>query len=170
MPSLISHPDCLPGVIVVVDATLVPTERGCRATFSAFGAVEHIVMPPVEADRGRFDDLWRTTCFEIFWQPEGGSYYREFNLSPSTRWACYDFDDFRAGMRNAPADVFIDVTTTFDTITLTADIVSDLPRPARVALNAIFEQDGINRYWALAFAPGAPEFHSPVCRVLSIPA
>ena len=170
MSLLVSHPDCRPGVIVMIEATIVPTARGCHATFSAFGAVEHVFMPRVEADRGRFDDLWRTTCFEIFWQPEDGTAYREFNLSPSTRWACYDFDDFRVGMRHAPAEVMIDVTTTFDTITLTADIVSDLPRPARVALNAIIEEDGVNGFWALAFAPGAPDFHRVDCRTLRVAA
>jgi hypothetical protein len=152
----------------MITASITATSNGCRATFIAIGDIGRIAMP-APAEAGRFDDLWRTTCFEIFWQPGDGTYYREFNLSPSTRWACYDFDDVRAGARDAPADVTIAVEVSNDRIELTADIASDLPLPAKVALNAIIEDaDGANRFWALAFAGGAPEFHSPVCRALSL--
>ena len=145
------------------------TPTGCRVTFVASGDVGRIKIPTLAADRGRFDDLWKTTCFEIFWQPSGGTYYREFNLSPSTRWACYDFDDFRDGMRNAPAIVEIESTVSTHELRLVADIWSALPTPANVALNAIIEDaDGVNQYWALAFADGAPEFHSATCRALAI--
>lgn len=169
MPALTLHPHCPTGSIERIDASVEATASGCRAVFAAYGDVARIKLPGIEADRGRCDDLWRTTCFEIFWQPEGGTYYREFNLSPSTRWAAYDFDDVRKGMRNAPAEIMIETTVNADRLTVTADIVSDLPRPARVALNGIIEEaGGVNRFWALAFAAGKPEFHSEICRALRI--
>jgi hypothetical protein len=171
MNDLILHPDCAPGAITRIAASLEATPSGCRATFVATGEISRIKIPAHQPDRARFDDLWRTTCFEIFWQPEGGTFYREFNLSPSTRWACYDFDDFRGGMRNAPANVDIDVSINGGELRLTADIMSDLHRPAKVALNGIIEDaDGTNRFWALAFEPGKPEFHSVVCRALAVSA
>ena len=171
MNPLVLHPQCAPGSIVRIDAEIEATPTGCRALFIATGDVARIKMPAPQADRGRCDDLWQTTCFEIFWQPAGGTFYREFNLSPSSRWACYDFDDFREGMRNAPAKVEIDVAVTADTLRLEAHIESDLPEPASVALNAIIEDaDGVNRFWALAFQEGKPEFHSIVCRALRIDA
>ena len=124
-------------------------------------------MPAIDSP-GRFDNLWKSTCFEIFWSHNGSS-YREFNLSPSTRWACYDFDAFRVGMRNAPAEVEISVNANAIELRLEAQIASELPLPASVALNAIIEDhDGVNRFWALAFAPGAPEFHAAECRTLSL--
>jgi hypothetical protein len=168
MQTLVLHPDSASGSVHTITASIDPMPRGCRATFIAIGDIRRIAMP-VRAKPGRFDDLWRTTCFEIFWQPEGRASYREFNLSPSTRWACYDFDDFRAGVRNAPADVTITVSVSDDRLELTADIISDLPLPAKVALNAIVEDaDGVGRFWALAFAAGAPEFHSAICRALPL--
>ncbi len=114
------------------------------------------------------DNLWQTTCFEIFWQPEGGAYYREFNLSPSSRWACYDFDDFRLNSRDAPvSDIAIACSFTDDELVLTASIGSQLPLPASAALNAVVEDlDGNIQFWALAFPDGKPEFHSEVCRQL----
>lgn len=171
MHKLILHPDCAPGSITQIEAMLEATAAGCRVTFVARGDVGRIAIPLHQADRDRFDNLWKTTCFEIFWQPEGGTWYREFNLSPSSRWACYDFDDFRAGMRNAPANVDIDVAISATQLRLTADIMSDLRRPAKVALNGIIEDaDGNNRFWAIAFPDGAPEFHSTICRELKVTA
>ena len=148
---------------------MTATASGCEVVFVATGDPARIRIPAIEPEGGRYDDLWKMTCFELFWQPEGGTYYREFNLSPSTRWACYDFDDVRVGVRNAPAIVDIGVEVTADQIRLTATIMSALPVPARIALNAIIEHgDGINRYWALTFADGVPEFHSELCRTLRV--
>ncbi len=142
---------------------------GCQAVFVATGDVSRIIIPQLRNDCARTDNLWRTTCFEIFWQPSNSPGYREFNLSPSKRWACYDFDDFRVGMRDAPANVEIAVSARERELHVVADIWSALAVPASVALNAIIEDaDGVNRYWALAFAEGAPEFHSRVCRAITV--
>lgn len=168
MNNLILHPDCPAGPITAISASIEPTKSGCRATFRATGDLDAIVIPDVTKPV-RMDDLWRTTCFEIFWQPEGGSYYREFNLSPSTRWACYDFDDFRLNSRDAPAEVTIDRRREGDTLVIEAEISSELPLPADVALNGIIEdKQGNIQFWALAFQPGKAEFHSEVCRTVQI--
>jgi len=169
MTPLVLHPDSKPGSITGVSAAITVVPGGCRAVFVASGAIGRIAVPAISQPE-RLDDLWRTTCFEIFWSHDGTS-YREFNLSPSTRWACYDFDNFRAGMRNAPAEVAITVNTNGTELRLEAVIQSDLPLPATVALNAIIaDADGINRFWALDFAGGAAEFHSPACRALRLDA
>lgn len=169
MKSLILHPDCAAGSVSAIEALIEPTSHGCRATFVAHGYMSRSAVPPVQ-EAGRFDNLWTTTCFEIFWSHDGTS-YREFNLSPSTRWAAYDFDGFREGMRDAPAEIEIAVEVSEAMLRLTADIRSDLPLPATVALNAIIEDaDGVNRFWALDFRPGAPEFHAAECRALELPA
>lgn len=116
------------------------------------------------------DNLWRTTCFEIFWQVEGDTAYREFNLSPSTNWAAYDFDDFRKNSRDAPVEaIAVACAHSSDKLLLTASIAAELPVPARIALNAIVENnDGSMQYWALEFDEGKAEFHSDVCRAYSI--
>jgi hypothetical protein len=169
MKSLVLHPDCAAGSIRAIEASIEPTAHGCRATFVAHGDVSRIAVPTLQ-EPGRFDNLWKTTCFEIFWSHDGTS-YRELNLSPSTRWACYDFDSFREGMRDAPAEVAIVSQVCGTSLRLTADIRSTLPLPGTVALNAIIEdEDGVNRFWALAFRPGAPEFHAAECRALGLPA
>ena len=169
MHTLLLHPDCSAGAASSISASIEPTPAGCQATFVVTGDMARIIIPASQ-EPGRYDDLWKTTCFEIFWQ-HGPAAYREFNLSPSTRWACYDFDDFREGMRNGPAAVEITVSTSATELRLVANIASELALPARVALNGIIRgEDGENRFWALDFPAGKPEFHAATCRALPLEA
>src|SRR3954447_13785185 len=71
-----------------------------RVRYRAEGAVDRIVLPP-PAPPLRTDYLWRTTCFEAFIAPADGENYRELNFSPSSQWAAYDFDSYRAGVVQA---------------------------------------------------------------------
>ncbi|MFU7528696.1 hypothetical protein [Qipengyuania sp. ASV99] len=173
MKPLMLHQTCNLGPIKAVTASIKATPGGCEAEFCIEGGVDQIVLPPA-APSVRTDDLWTTTCFEIFWQPIGGTYYREFNLSPSGRWAAYDFDDFREGMRDAPVDAIALSSVRasqngLGQLILKASIAAELPAPAQVALNAIVEHaDGTLQFWALAFAPGKPEFHSEACRQIIV--
>jgi len=155
----------------MVTASIAPTARGCRAWFTLEGDLSTIRIPEHRESQRR-DNLWHTTCFEIFWQAEEQSAYREFNLSPSSEWAAYDFDDFRLNARDAPVEaIAIACAHSSDRLALSADIVSDLALPARVALNAIVENDdGTKQFWALAFDDGPPEFHSAACRALRLTA
>lgn len=169
MQTLTLHPDCSPGPIQSVQAEIEATEQGCKARFRLDGDISQIKVPTHAASE-RMDFLWKTTCFEVFWQPEGGQYYREFNLSPSSHWACYDFDDFRLNSRDAPVDA-IAIACSYDggSLQLEASIASELPLPAAVALNAIVEDnDGNIQFWALAFETGKAEFHSEVCRAIKL--
>ena len=169
MHSLILHPDCSAGPITSIRAEISPTPGGCTARFVLHGDTSRIKIP-VPAESIREDFLWKTTCFEIFWQPASGKYYREFNLSPSSKWACYDFDDFRLNSRDAPADT-VEIGCTYDAgeLELEAEIRSELPLSAHVALNAIIEDlDGNIQFWAIAFEDGKPEFHSRTCRAIDL--
>lgn len=169
MHKLVLHPDCKPGPITSVTASLSPTAGGCTAEFRLHGDIGAIKVP-TQATPLREDFLWKTTCFEIFWQPNGGQWYREFNLSPSSKWACYDFDDFRLNSRDGPVEaIAVACTHSADGLLLRAGIASELGDPAQVALNAIVEDlEGNIQFWALAFPDGKPEFHSEVCRQLRV--
>jgi hypothetical protein len=165
MPSLVRHPDTPPGAIHTLEAELQRVPGGAVATFRAIGDTSRLVVPP-PASRERTDDLWRTTCFEIFVSTKGAGYH-EFNLSPSGAWAAYGFDDFRTGMRNIPAAVDIKISLDNKGLTLVAKIESEFHHPARVGLTAVIQEAGaVTRYWATAFAPGEPEFHAAAVRSL----
>lgn len=169
MHPLMLHVACDLGPIRAVTASVTATDKGCEAEFVLDGHIPAIIVPP-QATPERRDNLWQTTCFEIFWQPLGAKSYREFNLSPSGQWAAYDFDSFREGMRDAPVEA-VAITCSHDAagLVLRARIAADLPAPAQVALNAVIEHaDSSKQYWALAFPPGKPEFHSEASRAIIV--
>lgn len=169
MHPLMLHVACDLGPVRSITASIHPTRQGCEAEFRLEGRLSAIVLPPAASPERR-DNLWQTTCFEIFWQPLGDTAYREFNLSPSGQWAAYDFDSFREGMRDAPVgSIAIACSHDGAELVLQASIAADLPLPAQVALNAVVEhRDGGKQYWALAFPPGKPEFHSEANRQLIV--
>jgi hypothetical protein len=110
----------------------------------------------------RANDLWRHTCFEAFFRAPGSDAYHELNLSSSTQWAAYQFDNYRHGMRDAViGDHWLDIDSDFDSFELSARLrMPSLPTPALFALTAVIEEaDGAKSYWALKHPPGKPDFH-----------
>ena len=165
MPSLVRHPDPPSGAIHAVDAELERLPGGAIATFRVLGDMARLVIPqPAVPDRT--DGLWRTTCFELFVAGEGTA-YREYNFSPSGQWAAYEFDDYRAGMRNTPARVETEIYQTNNALQFSAKINAEFPNPVLIGLTAVIEEsDGAIRYWSTAFAPGKPDFHAEAVRSL----
>lgn len=109
------------------------------------------------------------TCFEAFIQPAGQAGYTELNLSPSGRWATYQFDWHRAGMRDAVAVP----TLAWQSPTLTASVeLADMAAADwRLGLTVVVEAtDGSKSFWALAHPAGPPDFHNADCFVARLPA
>ena len=46
----------------------------------------------------RKEELWKSTCFELFLSSPTDTSYIEMNCSPSGGWNCYSFSDYREGM------------------------------------------------------------------------
>ncbi len=157
------HPGGPAPVFSVSAAPSRPRLGLLRVRYFLEGEIDRLVIPPKGLAERR-DELWRRTCFEAFIRAEGDPTYHEFNFAPSTVWAAYRFDSYRAGMR--PADVSpprISVETRRDAFILEAEIEAPILAAAarwRIGLSAVLEEaDGAKSYWALAHAPGAPDFH-----------
>ncbi len=54
----------------------------------------------------RKDELWKSTCFEMFLNPVGHKQYYEFNFSPEGAWNCYHFAGYRFPQPPVPAVQF----------------------------------------------------------------
>ncbi|HVI32699.1 DOMON-like domain-containing protein [Phenylobacterium sp.] len=148
-----------------------------RLAYSAAGDMAAVSLPPPAAAE-RADELWRSTCFEAFLRPAGGEAYWEFNFAPSTQWAAYAFDGYRAGMRPAeriaPPVVEVAGDRGLFALAVTLDL-SGLEGLApggawRLGLSAVIAGKGGVSYWALAHPPGRPDFHHADCFALEIPA
>ena len=133
------------------------------------------VLMPSSRGGGRQDRLWEATCFELFLQPNGGDGYFEFNFATTAEWAAYRFSSHREGMQPLPGplDFYIGANPLAEVDLLSVDL--DLgflpPGGARLGISAIVEEvSGRRSYWALAHAPGEPDFHNPACFMLEVPA
>jgi hypothetical protein len=169
---LIPHPDfARPGVNALDVEITRPAPRVLALRYVLTAGLAEVRLPALAAPV-RADGLWRRTCFEAFVRVPGGDGYCEFNLSPSTEWAAYGFDGYRAGMRSLEGIATPRVKTSVgeDHFVLEAvldlDALADLPidQPWRVGLSAVIEAgNGTLSYWALAHPAGRPDFHAADC-------
>lgn len=165
---LIHHPD-------TADAATKALYIGVKAQYhqgyltlryEVQGNIGNLLIPELK-QATKADELWQHTCFEAFIAVVEEAPYHEFNFSPSSQWAAYGFDDYRARnkwqAKQAPAIHFV---RTDHTLVLTAVISEiDLPdnphnQPYRLGLTAVLETkaDALS-YWALFHPSGKPNFH-----------
>lgn len=164
---LVPHPDTAPPSPVSLEARALLQNVGMiRLDFNLAGELDGIVVPP-PARPERADELWTTTCFELFLMPDGESGYLEFNLSPSSKWAAYRFGGYRSDRRNlelveAPR---IDLYQSAQGLTLTAIIRLDImPSRSSIGLSAVLDHGPAGKsYWAIRHAAGRPDFHHRDC-------
>jgi hypothetical protein len=164
---LVAHPDHPPLGVTRVEARVLGSDAEWLRLRWRIEGIGKLVVPPF-AGRGRADELWRTTCFELFLKPGDGPAYCEINLSPSERWAAYDFTDYRDGMVERPFPREPDCTMRMGSAMAIFD--ATVPRnglPAgecAMGLSAVLEEAGGTRsYWALAHPERGPDFHHRAC-------
>jgi len=161
---LICHPAtpcaALGGLSVAVTTT---ADGGLALRYRVTVRPEAIRLPSPQPP-GPADGLWQHTCCEAF-VTEPGTGYREFNFSPSGRWAAYRFTDYRLRDSDfAPAlEPRLAFTPLADGFALCATLPAAL-LPAgdglRLGLTAVIEAaDGSKTYWALAHCAAQPDFH-----------
>jgi hypothetical protein len=164
---LVPHPGHPPLGVRAIEARVIGYDANwLRLRWRVEGAGKLVV--PAFAGKGRADGLWKTTCFEAFLKPEGGEAYVEINLSPSERWAAYDFAGYREGMAERPfprePECGLRVGSSF-AIFDGAIPAGGVPLPpCALGLSAVIEEEGGTiSYWALAHPAGKPDFHDPAC-------
>lgn len=133
---------------------------------------EDVVVPKKAAGSGRGEDLWKTTCFELFLASSEGRYL-EFNFSPSGQWAAYAFHGYRSGVRNHDPASEPEVTMDRGHAVLTVTVflaAAEFDGCAYASLTAVVEEKrGRMSYWAARHAALKPDFHEPTCFVLPVP-
>ena len=171
---LIAHPDHPPATVTQVEAKVIGRDANwLRVRWRVEGS-QQLLVPPF-AGKGRADELWQSTCFELFLKPEGSPAYIELNLSPSERWNAYDFEAYRWGMAERPFPREPECTLRLGSsfaIFDAAITVGGLPDvECAMGLAAVIEeQGGAKSYWALAHPDAKPDFHAPACFAATLPA
>jgi hypothetical protein len=164
---LVAHPAHPPARVSSVEAKVIGFDADWLRVRWRIDGAQDLVIPPF-AGRGRADELWQSTCFELFLRPDGSEAYVELNLSPSERWAAYDFSAYRNGMAERPASREPDCTmrqgstfAIFDAA-IPRDVLPELPAAANFTA-VIEETGGVKSYWALTHPVAKPDFHDPAC-------
>lgn len=167
--TLTCHPETPCDAVSRIEVNLARGVGGDLALrYVAAGDISRLSIPH-NRERARADELWKTTCFEVFVQTAAG--YAEINLSPSDRWAAYGFAGYREGDMTQHEGVSLVHMTQragaglYELVaTLNFAALPGLPAtgPWRLGLSAVIEEtSGRKSYWALAHAPDKPDFHHP---------
>ncbi|WP_296676224.1 DOMON-like domain-containing protein [Novosphingobium sp.] len=164
---LLCHAETPPIGVTGVRARIVSFDANWLMLRWRIESAAAIVAPPL-AGKGRTAGLWQKTCFELFVRSNDTAGYCEFNLSPSERWAAYDFSGYRDGMQDRP--VLPDPVCTFRAGSAYALFDAAIPasalpaKPWHYSLTAVIEEAGSAKsYWAIAHPLGKPDFHHPAC-------
>ena len=171
--SLLCHPTSQRGAIGDIRVTM----RRVSATqlqlnYRVSGELDKLRIPSM-AKAERCDELWRHTCAELFVAEPDRTPYVEFNLSPSTCWAAYEFSDYRQDMRAANCDAPVIVVRQSERV---LEIDAQVALPARFAATGLLQasvtmviEDSVGHsYWAAQHAAAQPDFHCRQSFVLSI--
>jgi hypothetical protein len=172
--ALIAHPAHAPLEVSSIEARIIGVDDNWLRLRWRIEGAQALVVPPF-AGKGRADNLWRSTCFELFLMPDGGPAYCEFNLSPSERWAAYDFASYRDGMAERPADrepqTMMRQGSTFAIFDASIPLSALPTQDSMMNLAAVIEEEGGTKsYWALVHPADKADFHDPACFVAMLPA
>jgi hypothetical protein len=168
--ALLPHPATPAPMVGAIDTDVATLADGSLAfRYRLRGDMARLRIPAAAAPE-RGDLLWQHTCFEAFVGRQGEAGYREFNFSPSGRWAAYDFGAYRQRLADPTlAAPRITMRTTDGRLELEAVVpLPSLPFVAdgeawEIGLTAVVEavdtvNDGLS-YWALRHSAPRPDFH-----------
>jgi hypothetical protein len=174
--SLLCHPNTPADFIKAIDICYTLLHEGMLwIRYSVDVPVKQFVIClPAKAERT--DDLWHSTCFEAFVAIDGSTEYIEFNFTPSSRWAAYQFEDIRKGRTDLSllAAPKIHLDSREDYFALEARV--QLPDKWRkkdlnigVAM-VVTEISSKTSYWALNHKKAHPDFHDRSCFIIQVKA
>lgn len=170
--ALTPHSDFPSDAVAAIEVEIVRAgpER-LELVYRAQGDIARLLVP-ASADAERTDGLWASTCFELFAKAAGGEAYCEFNFAPSSQWAAYAFDGYRAGMRKLALETpEIEVAATDDVFEVRVAVEASVLRAgAHLALTAVVEEtSGAKSYWSVRHAAGKPDFHHAESFAVELP-
>jgi len=151
---------------------------GLVIEFRLQGSLDDINLSSMSsvAQVGRRHELWRHTCFELFFASPGKAAYWELNLCPSGCWNVYHFAGYRTTMREERtiAQPLCQVVKEADLLSMTctlnfSTLVDDVCQ-LDIGIAAVIEAaDGSISYWAIEHPGVQPDFHDRRSFLLALP-
>jgi hypothetical protein len=174
--SLACHPAMPADSIMSVKAACdISTQRMLRLRYH-INISKHLLVVSDKQVPERTDNLWETTCFEVFLAAVNKQEYMELNLSPSTRWAAYQFSEYREGrmdlaLSTAP-EIHIDMRDSHFALEANVQLPPEFEHSVFAIGMAVVaeESSGRKSYWALKHQKSEPDFHDRSCFTLKLEA
>jgi hypothetical protein len=163
-----------PVALFEVDVTLSP--EGLLWLHYIVDAPPEAVKLSLDCEPERADNLWQSTCFEVFVQRPGEAGYLEFNFASSSQWAAYRFSGYRDGMENLAVESAPEIYLTGGESWFTVEASVQLPpdwvgKEVVANVTAVIESSkGHLGYWAHKHPEKQPDFHDPDCFILPLTA
>jgi hypothetical protein len=156
-----------PVVLFEVEVSLSP--EGLLWLHYIVDAAPEAVKLPLDCVPERTDNLWQSTCFEVFVQRPQDAGYLEYNFAPSSQWAAYRFSGYRSGMEDLPLESIPEIYLTGGEFWFTLEASVQLPpdwvgKEVMANVTAVIEsREGPLGYWAHKHPKEQPDFHDPDC-------
>ena len=134
--------------------------------YTLVGNLTELVIPELTNKPTRRNELWENTCFEFFLGVKDTPQYWEFNLSPSSNWNVYRFNNYRQGMEEETAftslPFLIEQNETYLNLSLKLglSLIVNTNEIVEIAIATVtkFKNNQII-YWALTHPQKEADFH-----------
>lgn len=125
---------------------------------------DEVLWPPLRQDPQLDLELWKSTCFEVFFRTPHSNRYEEWNFSPSGSWGYLSFESYRSRDRSKVIKQLSGPIQTQPPFSLEVK-VPDPGGKLEIQISAVIETKANPSlsYWALSHPERGPDFHDPKC-------
>lgn len=145
----------------VVDSLVLLKENFVYVSFSVSGNLEAYQIPTKQKQK-RDNNLWESTCFELFLANSEMDGYYELNLSPSLAWNLYYLSDYRATPKEVCIKNEIEIETFHneDSLKLSCkfEMKTDVFNLYNVAV-ILLTQSNQRHFWSVHHRSEEADFH-----------
>ena len=136
---------------------------------------DELIWPAAATSPKRRDELWQSTCLELFIAQPNEPRYWEINLSPSGNWNVYRLSGYRQALQEEPSIQRISLSSHSAADRHQLEATIQLPpalsqvAPLEANLCAVLQHNnGSNSYWALCHPGSEADFHARAGFVLEV--
>lgn len=148
-----------------LNGTLTRSHGCLHLTYRLNGPIDELVILD-QRPAIRSDNLWQSTCLELFWGMTGDPSYWELNLAPNGAWNIYRFDGYRTGMREEQRIRSLESSLARQEQGLRLAVQIPLHaldlegRPVECGAGVVLaHSSGLLSYWAPSHPAAKPDFH-----------
>lgn len=152
--------DSISAIELQADLEIINKEN-FKICFDIYDKENKILFPTTPAI-GRHHELWKQTCFELFFRLKNKKQYFEVNLSPTQAWNVYEFMDYRMPQPPQEFKNVKKVEINSNKKQISADIFFnelDLSQMELSFCAVLLLNDGRTTYWSTHHADSKPNFH-----------